>query len=264
MSRGRLQAIRGSLKVRPPYDSADDVANTADVSDTEAAVMAATPASAARSLTTEAGSGDSTARSRHRQSDDLGTTPNAIQNPESDTRSVLTPLATTNNTLEHISDVLRGPAMENLARRDPLRHSRLLLEHFQRKFASIAVPIGVSSLDETGVRTKARAMAKSFMPLKPDKFAIRFYAIVGWRSLYVHSLWDNGTGNTMPTTALQRYTQLFPSLREPSRATLERNDVQIEPESATALSLALIAHQAKSHRTDRRLVVSDNFYTRHN
>ncbi|KAJ8576893.1 hypothetical protein ON010_g2316 [Phytophthora cinnamomi] len=241
--RGRFQAIRGSLKVHPPYDSADDISNTADVSNTEAAVMAATPASAARSLTMEAGSGDITARSRHRQSDDLGTTPNAIQNPESDTRSVF-------------------DAFGNYGR-DPLRHSRLLLEHFQRKFASIAVPIGVSILDEIGVCTKARTMAKSFMPLKPDKFAIRFYAIVGWRSLYVHSLWDNGTGNTMPTTALQRYTQIFPSLREPSRSTLERNDVQIEPESATALWLAMIAHQAKSHRTDRRLVVSDNFYTRH-
>ncbi|EGZ25238.1 hypothetical protein PHYSODRAFT_363926, partial [Phytophthora sojae] len=40
---------------------------------------------------------------------------------------------------------------------DPLWHSRHLLEHFQRKFAATAVPFGVSSLDENGVRTKARS-----------------------------------------------------------------------------------------------------------
>eukprot|EP00644_Phytophthora_capsici_P008482 jgi/Phyca11/111327/e_gw1.20.475.1 len=71
-------------------------------------------------------------------------------------------------------------------------------------FAEIAVPYGVSSLDENGVQTKARTLAKSFMPLKPDKFAIRFYAVVGWASLYVHSIWDNGSGNTLPTTPAQR------------------------------------------------------------
>lgn len=79
--------------------------------------------------------------------------------------------------------VLQGPRAKKVARQDPLRHNRLLFEHFHRKFA---VPIGVSSVDEIGVRTKARTLAKSFMTLNPDKFTIRFYAVVGWKSL-----WDN-------------------------------------------------------------------------
>ncbi|EGZ07378.1 hypothetical protein PHYSODRAFT_529221, partial [Phytophthora sojae] len=146
------------------------------------------------------------------------------------------------------------------ARQDPLRHSRLLLQHFQRKFASIAVPFGISSIDEIGVRTKARTLARPFMPLKPDKFAIRFYAVVGWESLYVHSFWDNGSGNTMPTTAAQRYTHLFPSLRHPLHVTLNRPDIPVDPKAAAALWVAMIAHQTKLHQstTGRRLVVSDN------
>lgn len=103
------------------------------------------------------------------------------------------------------------------------------------------------------------------MPLKPDKFAIRFYAVVGWESLYVHSFWDNGSGNTMPTTAAQRYTHLFPSLRHPLHVTLNRPDIPVDPKAAAALWVAMIAHQTKLHQstTGRRLVVSDNVYTRH-
>ncbi|KUF83394.1 hypothetical protein AM587_10001336 [Phytophthora nicotianae] len=67
--------------------------------------------------------------------------------------------------------------------RDPLWHSRILLRHIQRKFADVAIPYGVSSLDENSIRTKARTAAKSFIPTKPDKNAIRFYAVVGWESL---------------------------------------------------------------------------------
>ncbi|POM72020.1 Hypothetical protein PHPALM_11339 [Phytophthora palmivora] len=67
----------------------------------------------------------------------------------------------------------------------PIWHSRNLLNQ-------LAGPTGVSSLDERSVRTRARTKTKPYTPLKPDKYAIRFYAIVGWDSLYIHSLWDNG------------------------------------------------------------------------
>ncbi|EGZ23243.1 hypothetical protein PHYSODRAFT_487456, partial [Phytophthora sojae] len=139
------------------------------------------------------------------------------------------------------------------------------LEHFQRKFAATAVPFGVSSLDENGVRTKARSAAKFFMPLKPDKFAIRFYAVVGWGSLYVHSLWDNGSGNKLPTTPAQRYTRLFPRMRTPVDNTLRRADVRIKSDATGALWMAMIAHQTKLFPapSQRRLLVCDNFYTRH-
>jgi hypothetical protein len=55
---------------------------------------------------------------------------------------------------------------------DPLWHSRILTQHVQAKFAQVAVPYGTSSLDENSVRTKDRTRAKSFIPSKPDKYAI--------------------------------------------------------------------------------------------
>eukprot|EP00644_Phytophthora_capsici_P004431 jgi/Phyca11/109554/e_gw1.17.655.1 len=76
--------------------------------------------------------------------------------------------------------------------RDPLYRCWGLLQHFQKHFAEIAVPIGASSLDEITVRTKARSPAKTYMPSKPDKYGLRFYAVSGWDYLYVHSLWDKG------------------------------------------------------------------------
>ncbi|OWZ09430.1 hypothetical protein PHMEG_00017867 [Phytophthora megakarya] len=71
------------------------------------------------------------------------------------------------------------------------------------------VPTGVSSIDEMTVRTKARSRARTYMPSKPDKYGVHFYAIVDWDSLYVNSVWDNSSGNTQRTTTAQRYTQLF-------------------------------------------------------
>ncbi|EGZ25112.1 hypothetical protein PHYSODRAFT_434171, partial [Phytophthora sojae] len=65
------------------------------------------------------------------------------------------------------------------------------------------------------VRTKARSRARTYMPSKPDKYGLRFYAVVGWDALYVHSLWDNGSGNATRSTPAERYTELFPSLRTP-------------------------------------------------
>ncbi|RLN74357.1 hypothetical protein BBJ28_00008624 [Nothophytophthora sp. Chile5] len=148
---------------------------------------------------------------------------------------------------------------------DPLWHSRWLLEHFQKKFTELAVPVGVSSLDECTVRTKARTGAKSYLPSKPDKYGIRFYAIVGWTSLYVHSLWDNGSGNSSPTSASQRYCELYPSMRTPLRRTLAHPEVDITSSEAKALWLAMMGHQTLQLQdpNGRRLIVSDNYYTRH-
>lgn len=115
--------------------------------------------------------------------------------------------------------------------------------------------------DEIGVQTKARTMAKSYMPLKPDKFAIRFYAVVGWRAMYVHSMWHEGSGNTLPSSAVQRYTQLC----QPLKNTLARPYADIEPTAATVLWVVTIAHQTQLYpsKSDRRIIISDNFYTRH-
>ncbi|GMF33858.1 unnamed protein product [Phytophthora lilii] len=149
--------------------------------------------------------------------------------------------------------------------RDPLYCCRGLLHHFQKRFAETAVPLGTSSLDEISVRTKARSRARTYMPSKPDKYGLRFYAVVRWGSLYVHSLWDNGSGNVTRSTPAERYTQVFPSLRTPLYNTLSRPEVNIDPKSATALWIAMAGHQTRTFRSPsgRRLLVSDNFYTRH-
>lgn len=245
MSRSRFQVIRASFQLHPPYDSDEVISDTAECSDIEEAVSELASAAAAV-----------------RASGDDETTTEVDAN-EVDTVVPGISVATAEEAASALQ--VRGHGKENLARKDPLRHSRILLEHFQRKFASVAVPVGVSSIDEIGVRTKARTVAKSFMPLKPDKFAIRFYAVVGWQSLYVHSMWDNGAGNTLPTTASQRYTQLFPSLRRALEGTLARADIHIDGKMASSLWTAMIAHQTQLYPAEsgRRLVISDNFYTRH-
>jgi hypothetical protein len=200
MGRNRFQSIRGSLKIHPPYDSDRDD-NTEDISDSDPDTE---EVSGSEESPTALGVGLPSARSSAAATDAAplqgGTTPGAAVVGSTERPSARAS-ATTADAAPFQGETTAGPTVEARATRDPLRHSRPLLEHFQRKFASFAVPFGVSSVDEIGVRTKARTRAKSFMPLKPDKFAIRFYAVVGWRSLYVHSMWDNGSGNTLPTSS---------------------------------------------------------------
>ncbi|GMF51834.1 unnamed protein product [Phytophthora fragariaefolia] len=69
----------------------------------------------------------------------------------------------------------------------------------------------------------------------------------------------------MPSTPAKRYTNLFPTLRTPLYNILQAVDVAIEPETATAMWIAMTGHQTRTLRspTGHRLVVSDNFYIRH-
>ncbi|KUF78757.1 WASH complex subunit [Phytophthora nicotianae] len=149
---------------------------------------------------------------------------------------------------------------------DPLWHSRRLMSQIQEKFAAIAVPVGAVSLDENTVRTKARSSARTFMPSKPDKYGVRFYSVVGWESLYAYSVWDNGSGNRTQTTPADRYVDVFPALRSALFRTLDRDDVCIKRKDASALWIAMCGHLTKTYPapTQHRLLVCDNFYTRHN
>ncbi|GMF51142.1 unnamed protein product [Phytophthora fragariaefolia] len=103
------------------------------------------------------------------------------------------------------------------------------------------------------------------MPSKPDKYGVRFYAVVGWSSLYVHSVWDNSSGNTMSSTPAEHYTSLFPTLRTALHNALRAEDVDIEYDAATVLWIAMAGHQTRNFRssTGHWLIVSDYFYTRH-
>ena len=60
---------------------------------------------------------------------------------------------------------------------DPLWHSRTIFNELLTNCMSTAVASGVVTLDEASVRTKAKCRAKTYIPSKPDKYAIRFYTI---------------------------------------------------------------------------------------
>ena len=68
---------------------------------------------------------------------------------------------------------------------DHIWHSRKLLEHFQKNIVKVAVPLGSSALVEAGFLTKARTNSWSYIHTKPNKYAVRMYAVVGTKMLIV-------------------------------------------------------------------------------
>lgn len=54
---------------------------------------------------------------------------------------------------------------------DPLWHSCQLLEHFSPNCVKVAVPTGVSSLDENKIRCKGQTLAMTYMSSKPVNLA---------------------------------------------------------------------------------------------
>lgn len=61
---------------------------------------------------------------------------------------------------------------------DPLHYGISILNHFSQNSTNIAVPTGAVVYDENSKRTKARTAARQYMPNKPTKYAVRFYATV--------------------------------------------------------------------------------------
>jgi len=151
---------------------------------------------------------------------------------------------------------------------DPLWFCRSMLEQFIRKSARIAVPMGVSALDENSCPTKARTKAKTYCPNKPAKYAIRFYAVVGHRYCYLHSMFDNSAGNTCGVPGVHRYTSLFRSLRGSyNRVIASDKSKDSVADSPTALWICMMGHQTSSCKQPpgtKRYFFCDNFYTRHN
>ncbi|KAK1941087.1 hypothetical protein P3T76_007793 [Phytophthora citrophthora] len=85
-------------------------------------------------------------------------------------------------------------------------------------------------------------------------------------SLYAYSVWDNGSGNRTRASPAERYVDVFPALRTPLFRTVERADSTIKRKDPSALWVAMCGHMTKTHPAPNghRLLVSDNFYTRHN
>jgi hypothetical protein len=101
------------------------------------------------------------------------------------------------------------------ANADPLWTCRTLLDNFIKKCAAVAVPVGVSALDECTCATKARTRAKTYIPIKPDKYGIRFYAVVGDRYCYMSSFFDNRASNNTGIPGPTEYHRIFRDMRTP-------------------------------------------------
>lgn len=144
--------------------------------------------------------------------------------------------------------ILREPGTYNHTEvsADPLWHSRKLLDHFQKNIASVAVPTGTTALDEASVRTKCRSKARSYLPSKPDKYAIRFYAVVGTKYAYLFSIMDNRSRNTTGETAPEAFTRLFRDLRTPYNNVIVNSNA-IDKDLPTALWILQMAQQTKLH-----------------
>ena len=153
----------------------------------------------------------------------------------------------------------------------PLWSARNFMDHFVGNCATIAVPLGAMSLDENTAATKGRSVAVCYLPSKPDKYGLRFYAVVGHTYSYLYSLWDNGSGNAF-SKPLYRYCSVFPALRRPVTKVLRELPAPgIAVHKPTALWVAQTVHPSKvlpqkavENVGQKRYLFCDNFYTRHN
>ena len=64
---------------------------------------------------------------------------------------------------------------------------RYVLNTVAKDFSEVAIPVSTSTLDEASCRSSVRKRAVSYLPFKPDKFAIRFYFVVSTEGPYLHS-----------------------------------------------------------------------------
>lgn len=82
----------------------------------------------------------------------------------------------------------------NLSKADPLLQSWNILQVLAQNSTYVAAPIVIIALVENKIRCKGRITGRTYMPSKPMKFGIRFYAIVGWRNDFLNCFQDNGFG----------------------------------------------------------------------
>jgi hypothetical protein len=129
---------------------------------------------------------------------------------------------------------------------DPLWHCRSMLDHFQKNIAHLAVPLGTSALDEVSVRIKARTKASSFIANKPDKYAIKLYAVVGTKNTYLSSICDNRSGNTGEESGPEAFCKAHRGMRTPYNKILGQSDM-VDKDSPSALWILQMAQQTKLH-----------------
>lgn len=151
----------------------------------------------------------------------------------------------------------------------PLWHSRGTFKELLTNCMSIAFASGVVSLDESGIRTRAKCAEKTYIPSKPDKYEIRLYAINCWHSLYLQNFYDNGAGNSSSLSCAERYVHTFPKMRAVFLNQVKKYEDDdtmygMDKEKQSWLWSLQLANITQKHRTEerKRLVVTDNYYTR--
>ena len=80
---------------------------------------------------------------------------------------------------------------------------------------ALVVPCDVSPLDEASVRMRDRKTARNFIPNKPDKYAVRFYSVVGYRHAYLSSIVDTISGNKTRITGGDDFTRVQRNMLTP-------------------------------------------------
>ena len=152
---------------------------------------------------------------------------------------------------------------------DPLYYGRSIFNHFCKNSASIAVPTGAAAYDENSKRTKARTAAKQYMPNKPTKYALRFYANVFSKYHYCFSIFDNGRGNKSGINISSRYASIHTELRR-AHIEFDIKTKSYDPSKTNALYVLMMAHASKKKAMTsikevgiKRWYFTDNYYTRH-
>ena len=91
--------------------------------------------------------------------------------------------------------------------------ARSILEKFWNTSSKIAVPTGAMALDEAGKCTKARCDAVIFNKSKSGKYALRFYAVVGYMYQYYPNHWYCGRANKTGYSNAARYSSTHREMR---------------------------------------------------
>ena len=151
----------------------------------------------------------------------------------------------------------------------PLHHGRQILNHFCKNSTNIAAPTGAVGYDENSKQTKERIAVKQYIPNKPTKYAVRFYATVFSKYYYCFSIFDNGRENKTGTNISNRYTNLYQELRR-AHINFDEKNKSYDTRKTNALYVLMMAHATKKKAMTfikevgiKRWYFTENYYTRH-
>ena len=169
----------------------------------------------------------------------------------------------------HIQISVSRDSSDNRNFNDPLVKTRGLMGHFLKNSADIAVPTGSMALDENTMRSRARSLAITYNPNKPDKFGVRYYILAGTKYQYIYTFFDNGRGNSTGLSGVGRFCKVFTSLRRNIINHYDNyNGHDITSPSALWTCMVGLFVKTKSINNisscgNKRYLFCDNFYTCH-